>query len=128
HVAFLGGVVPARPRAAVGRLGFASLAKTIRAVQRCLSADQPVRGMNRASPDWGKRRQTAMGLWLEAALTVSGIASWVLQAGTTRAVGSRHDAVACRSPHSRERGVVSNDQNLWIALGLVTRTGAPSRG
>jgi hypothetical protein len=25
------------------------------AVQRCLSADQPVRGMNRASPDWGKR-------------------------------------------------------------------------
>ena len=23
------------------------------AVQRCLSADQPVRGMNRASPDWG---------------------------------------------------------------------------
>lgn len=30
HVAFLGGVVPARPRAAVGRLGFASLAKTIR--------------------------------------------------------------------------------------------------
>jgi serine/threonine-protein kinase len=29
HVAFLGGVVPARPCAAVGRLGFASLAKTI---------------------------------------------------------------------------------------------------
>ena len=27
------------------------------AVQRCLSADQSVRGMNRASPDWGKRRQ-----------------------------------------------------------------------
>jgi hypothetical protein len=24
-------------------------------VQRCLSADQPVRGMNRASPDWGKQ-------------------------------------------------------------------------
>ncbi len=22
----------------------------------------------------------------------------------------------------------SNDQNLWMALGLVTRTGAPSRG
>ena len=27
------------------------------AVQRCLSADKPVRGMNRASPDWGIRRQ-----------------------------------------------------------------------
>ena len=24
------------------------------AVQRCLSVDQPVRGMNRASHDWGK--------------------------------------------------------------------------
>ena len=81
HVAFLGGLVPARPRAAVGRLGFASLAKTIRAVQRCLSADQPVRGMNRASPDWGKRRQTAMGLWLAAALTVSGVASCLVYSG-----------------------------------------------
>ena len=39
------------------------------------SADQPVRGMNRASPDWGKRRQTAMGLWLAAALTVPGVAA-----------------------------------------------------
>jgi hypothetical protein len=28
----------------------------------------------------------------------------------------------------RARGLTSNDQNLWMALGEVTRRGAPSRG
>jgi hypothetical protein len=37
------------------------------AVQWCLSADMPVRGTNRASPDWGKRRQPIRNGWLRHA-------------------------------------------------------------
>jgi hypothetical protein len=34
----------------------------------------------------------------------------------------------CGSGFFLAEAVSSNDQNLWMALGLVTWTGAPSRG
>lgn len=42
-------------------------------------------------------------------------------------------ALVIRNVHSQRaraspRATPSNDRNLWMALGLVTRTGAPSRG
>ena len=74
------------------------------AVQRCLSADQPVRRMNRASPDWGKRigfrdrARTWRSLMLSRATRTTASMVSATFAWTTAVIESRgcHDAAGFR--------------------------------
>src|SRR4051794_22306431 len=45
-----------------------------------------------------------------------------------RVLASSHDCVSQEDRSAYKPARLSNDQNLWTALGLVTGTGAPSRG
>jgi hypothetical protein len=104
------------------------------AVQRCLSADQSVRGMNSRVPRLGETAATAMGLCLAAALTVPRRDELPRQllTGNTQAIGivvdqtPADDAITIRQAEQLAAALLDTARGAAVADARWTKPDRPS--